>query len=87
MDTRQKFLAATAFVAMASSVTLADSAQAEEKEKCYGVAAAGQNHCASADGAHSCAGQATKDGDANEWIYVPKGLCESLAGGSTKPKA
>ncbi len=52
------------------------------KEKCYGVAKAGKNDCAAADGSHSCAGQATTDKDGNVWIYVPKGLCEKLNGGS-----
>ena len=26
-----------------------------------------------------------KDGDKNEWILVPKGLCNKLVGGSTVP--
>jgi uncharacterized membrane protein len=53
------------------------------KEKCYGVAKAGKNDCAA--GAHSCAGQATKDGDKTSFIAVPAGLCTRLAGGSTMP--
>lgn len=57
-----------------------------EKEKCYGVAKAGQNDCASATGSHSCAGQAKMDKDANEWKYMPKGTCEK-AGGMLKPAA
>ena len=28
------------------------------KEKCYGIAKAGKNDCAAANGSHSCAGQA-----------------------------
>ena len=54
------------------------------KEKCYGVAKAGQNECASSDGAHSCAGQAEADNLPTEWTYVAKGTCEQ-AGGSMKP--
>jgi uncharacterized membrane protein len=57
----------------------ADAAAA--KEKCYGNVKAGQNDCA--NGAHSCAGQAKIDNDANDWKYVAKGTCEKL-GGSTK---
>lgn len=49
-------------------------------EKCYGIAMAGQNDCASKAGSHSCAGQAKKDKDANEWKYVAKGTCSSLGG-------
>ena len=51
------------------------------KEKCYGVAKAGQNDCA-ANG-HACAGQSKVDNDPTEWKYVPKGECEKL-GGSLK---
>lgn len=51
------------------------------KEKCYGVAKAGKNDCASLNKSHGCAGQAKKDADPNEWIYVPAGLCDKLAGG------
>ena len=52
-----------------------------EREKCYGVAKAAKNDCAAKDGSSSCAGQAKKDADANNWVYVPKGLCDKLAGG------
>lgn len=51
------------------------------KEKCYGVAKAGQNDCA-ANG-HACAGQSKVDNDPTEWKYVPKGECEKM-GGSLK---
>jgi uncharacterized membrane protein len=54
-------------------------------EKCYGVAKAGENDCASSDDSHSCAGVSTKDGDKKEWLLVPKGLCDKLVNGSTKP--
>lgn len=50
-----------------------------DNEKCAGIAKAGKNDCG-ANG-HSCAGQAAKDGDANEWVYVPKGTCEKIVGG------
>jgi uncharacterized membrane protein len=53
-------------------------------EKCYGVAKAGKNDCAG--NAHACAGQAAKDGDAKEWIKVPKGTCEKIVGGSLTAK-
>ena len=54
------------------------SAADEAKEKCLGVAAAGQNDCASP--AHSCAGQAKTDKDPKDWKYVPKGECEKMGG-------
>jgi len=51
------------------------------KEKCYGVSKAGKNDCAA--GAHSCAGQSTKDGDKSSFIALPAGLCARLQGSST----
>lgn len=57
----------------------------EGMEKCFGVAKAGQNDCAAADGSHSCAGQSTADGDSGEWVYVPAGTCDKLVNGSTEP--
>lgn len=71
------------FVAAASSPVLAEE-MAGAKEKCYGVAKAGENDCASA--AHSCAGQAKKDKDPSDWKNVAKGTCEKM-GGSLKPGA
>ena len=53
------------------------------KEKCYGIAKAGKNDCAAA--AHSCAGQSTKDNDAADWKYVPKGECEKMGGKMQAP--
>ncbi len=47
-------------------------------EKCAGVVKAGKNDCGSS--AHACAGQATKDKDASEWLYVPTGTCEKIVG-------
>ena len=60
---------------------MAGDTGAAQKEKCFGVAKAGKNDCAAKDGSHSCAGQAAKDADANEWLYVPAGLCDKLVGG------
>jgi uncharacterized membrane protein len=53
-------------------------------EKCYGVAKAGANDCAST-GNNSCGGSARRDGDKKAWIFVPAGYCERIVGGSTKP--
>ena len=56
------------------------AAQAKEKEKCYGVAKAGQNDCANLADTHSCAGQSKTDNDPMEWRYVAKGTCKALKG-------
>jgi len=53
-------------------------------EKCYGVAKAGMNDCGARG--HACAGQAKKDKDPEEWVYVPKGTCKKLADGKVKDK-
>ena len=63
---------------------VASPAMAAEKEKCYGVAKAGQNDCATKT--TSCAGTSTVDNQADAFIALPKGLCERLAGGSLTPK-
>lgn len=54
------------------------------KEKCYGVAKAGENGCA-ANG-HSCQGQAKADNDPSEWKNVGKGECEKMGGSLTAGK-
>ena len=69
-----------AFGVMAAGTALA--ADKPDSEKCYGVVKAGKNDCAAE--AHSCAGQATKDGDKANWVYLPKGTCDKLVGGSLK---
>jgi len=48
------------------------------KEKCFGIAKAGQNDCGTAS--HSCAGKSKKNGAPDEWKYVAKGTCEKLGG-------
>ena len=65
---------------------VAAPAMAQDKEKCYGIAKAGQNDCANASGSHSCAGQAKVDMDKGEWKYVAKGTCESMKGSVKAPK-
>lgn len=73
-------------LAAALSLGLVAQAQAADsnKEKCYGIAKAGHNDCAT--GSHSCAGQSKADKDAGEWKYVANGSCEK-EGGTTKPVA
>ena len=51
-------------------------------EKCTGIVKAGKNDCGTAG--HACAGQSTRDGAPDEWIYVPKGTCEKIVGGKVK---
>ena len=60
------------------------AADKPEMEKCYGVAKSGKNDCAGP--AHACAGQSKMDAGGKEWISLPKGTCERLAGGSLTAK-
>lgn len=54
------------------------------KDKCWGIAKAGQNDCAA--GKHACAGQSKADNDPASWKYVEKGSCEKLGGKTSAPK-
>jgi uncharacterized membrane protein len=76
-------------LAAALSLGVVAQAQAQDKaakEKCFGIAKAGQNDCASISGSHSCAGQAKGDNGSDEWKYVAKGTCKT-AGGMTADEA
>lgn len=76
---QRALLAATAATLMTMALATAPVA-AQEKEKCFGIAKAGQNDCANASGTHSCAGQAKVDMDKGEWKYVVKGTCKDMKG-------
>lgn len=89
---RQKTVVAqvllTTAVALAAT-TLSPTADAKSKcpvEKCYGIVKKAKNDCGTPK--HACAAQAAKDGDPSEWMFVMKGNCERIVGGSlTPPKA
>ena len=66
------------------AATAQDGKPAAGKEKCYGIAKAGQNDCGTAK--HACAGLGKVDNDPNEWKYVAKGTCEKMGGRTTAPK-
>ncbi len=59
----------------------ASAADKPEMEKCFGIAKAGKNDCSTKKSSHSCAGQASKDRDPADFVAVPKGTCEKIAGG------
>ncbi|TNE66479.1 MAG: DUF2282 domain-containing protein [Alphaproteobacteria bacterium] len=75
---------AAALVAGATSLGVSAQDSKAKQEKCYGVVAKGMNDCASAT--HSCAGQSAEDAHPEEWVYVPAGLCDRLAGGVSETK-
>lgn len=76
----QRAMIAAAAAAVMSLSMVAMPAAAQEKEKCFGIAKAGQNDCASISGTHSCAGQSKVDMDKGEWKYVAKGTCKDMKG-------
>ena len=81
----QRLIVSSAFASalalgLIGSVAAHDMGSSEGKEKCYGIAKAGQNDCGNLAGSHSCAGEATVDADPGEWKYVAKGTCKALKG-------
>jgi uncharacterized membrane protein len=78
-------------VAVAAAASLQSPANAGpapappyKAEKCFGVAAAGQNDCQTAT--HSCAGEAKAAAERDSWIYVPAGTCLKINGASLTAK-
>ena len=90
-DLDQRTLIASAATSLLSTLLLAlptatSAHMAPEvpgKEKCFGIAKAGENTCANLSGTRSCAGQSTVDNDKTEWVYVAIGTCKKLKGLST----
>ena len=73
---------ALGFAAAASAQPVAPD---PSKDKCYGIAKAGQADCATAK--HACAGQSKVDNDPMDWKYVAKGTCEKVGGKLSAPKS
>ena len=69
----------SAGVATATNSAIAGSSK---MEKCYGVVKKGKNDCGTPK--HACAAQAKKNNDSAEWVFLPKGSCNKLTGGTTK---
>ena len=86
MQQRHVLLAAAlATVCASSSANTPPMKAPAGKEACYGIIKAGQNDCASADGAHGCAGQAKADNAPHEFKFVAKGTCEKMGGKLAPP--
>lgn len=93
MNDRNTFITTAMAAAMALIGSACANAGAADKPKaegdqpkqvaCYGIAKAGKNDCGNSR--HQCAGEATKDNMADEWVYVT-GDCEKM-GGSLRPIA
>jgi uncharacterized membrane protein len=78
MTYHTKTLAIAGALAAAMSAQLVTPAHAEgTKEKCFGVALAGQNDCAAGEGT-TCAGTSKVDYQGNAWALVPAGTCTTM---------
>mgnify|MGYP000103163268 FL=1 len=80
MNTRHSLMLAATLAALTSGAAFAQDKGASikgEKEKCYGIAKAGQNDCAAGPGT-TCAGTSKVDYQGNAWKYVAKGTCEQI---------
>jgi len=90
LSMNKRLLIASALAAAIVGPSLVSAAPAPEPtfkaEKCYGIAKAGKNDCAST-GNNSCAGTTKATADPRAWIYVPAGYCERIVNGSMTPKA
>lgn len=68
----------------ASSAPVAETAAmpppAAGKEECFGIAKAGENECAAANGAHTCGGLAKTDYSGFEFKSVDAGTCVKMGG-------
>ncbi|MDC9719923.1 MAG: DUF2282 domain-containing protein [Gammaproteobacteria bacterium] len=75
-----KTITAATIITGLTALSVASIGNAADQEKCYGVAKAGKNDCATKTS--SCAGTSTENSQSDAFIVVPGGLCERLAGGS-----
>ena len=80
MNNRLIVSSALASVLALGLLNAAHAADSAGKEKCFGIAKAGQNDCANLSGTHSCAGQSKVDMGPDEWKYVAKGTCKDMKG-------
>jgi uncharacterized membrane protein len=83
--TIQAAVAGLLALGLASATAVGPVAAEMSMDKCYGIAKAGQNDCAS--GKHACAGQSKADNDPVDWRYVAKGTCEKMGGKLSPPKS
>ena len=66
--------------ALTPAVAQDSSKPAKGKEKCYGVAKAGENGCQSLSGAHTCGGCSMVNYSGENWKWVPMGTCLEMGG-------
>ena len=79
-QTSMLHLAISSVLALAGAALTSTTLAADDsKEQCAGIVKAGKNDCATST--NDCHGHVTSEGNAEAWIYVPKGTCERIVGG------
>ena len=76
-------MAAALGVTVAGVMTQADAQSKCPVEKCYGIVKKAKNDCGTPK--HACAAQSKKNSDPSEWMFVMKGNCDRIVGGSLTP--
>ncbi|MBU2753568.1 DUF2282 domain-containing protein [Acidithiobacillus sp. CV18-2] len=66
-----------------AGLVMAPQAYASNWVKCYGIARAHMNDCATTT--HSCAGQSIHNGGKYSFLLLPSGICQKIVGGSLVP--
>lgn len=86
MKTTRSVITAAIAALTGSGIFVSTTAQAAgavvcaEQERCYGIAKGSKNDCATSSSV--CSGSAKQDNQKDAWIYVPKGMCQKIAGGT-----
>lgn len=70
-------LKTAALVGAVAASFAATGVHAQDQEKCFGVALAGQNDCAAGPGT-TCAGTSKVDYQGNAWSLVDAGTCAKI---------
>ena len=70
-------LAAALSAALGAVSSPGNAAETADREKCFGIALAGQNDCAAGPGT-TCAGTSKVDYQGNSWKLVPAGTCVAM---------
>ncbi|MFW2542193.1 DUF2282 domain-containing protein [Primorskyibacter sp. 2E107] len=70
-------LKTAALVGAVAASFAASAVQAQDQEKCFGVAMAGENDCAAGPGT-TCAGTSKVDYQGNAWSLVDAGTCTEI---------
>ncbi|HPY42268.1 MAG TPA: DUF2282 domain-containing protein [Thiolinea sp.] len=69
----------SALLVVAGTATAHKETYDTKTERCAGIVKAGMNDCSAHQ--HACGGKAKVDNDPEEWINLPQGTCEKIAGG------